>query len=134
MVDINKKINDLKEKIKMISKQNNDSKNTLKKYHLYYYIMVIINSTFTLIIILFIFYNLWNHMIKKAFFKNNNAIISISNNNYNETAKQRNKSSVNGNVITKTSLIIEGINNKSNIIYEPLDKSGNVAPPINNLY
>ena len=123
-----KEINELKEKTRDISIKNDDSKNKLQKYHLYYYIMVILNIIFVITILLFIIYkiyNCYNSFLKKL--NNNNLVVSIVNNDSSiikDNQKQNERS------ITKSSFIIEGINNQP-LEIESNDNNENVAPAVN---
>ena len=125
--ELNIKIKDLEEKMKEIKKQNKDYKNKFQKFHLFFYIMAIINVIFAFIILYFIFYKSFDYIIKNIFLKKYNFINSNSSNNTN-IDNQRINISNNENVITTSSLVIEGINKNSDIKYDKLDTSGNVAP------
>ena len=125
--ELNIKIKDLEEKMKEIKKQNKDYKNKFQKFHLFFYIMAIINVIFAFIILYFIFYKSFDYIIKNIFVKKYNFINSNSSNNTN-IDNQRINISNNENVITTSSLVIEGINKNSDIKYDKLDTSGNVAP------
>ena len=128
--DMIERIKILKEENEKIEKQNDDSKNKLKKYHLYYYIMVILNFNFGFIIIFFILHKLYNYSIN---LKQEALIISAANND--SQINQNNKKFSNfENVITTSSFIIEGVNNNHEIINESLDKEGNVAPAVGTFY
>ena len=125
--ELNIKIKDLEEKMKEIKKQNKDYKNKFQKFHLFFYIMAIINVIFAFIILYFIFSKSFDYIIKNIFLKKYNFINSNSSNNTN-IDNQRINISNNENVITTSSLVIEGINKNSDIKYDKLDTSGNVAP------
>ena len=125
--ELNIKIKDLEEKMKEIKKQNQDYKNKFQKFHLFFYITAIINVIFAFIILYFIFYKSFDYIIKNIFLKKYNFINSNSSNNTN-IDNQRINISNNENVITTSSLVIEGINKNSDIKYDKLDTSGNVAP------
>ena len=137
-MDINKKIyinnmmntiKDLKEKTKYIVKQNDDSKNKLKKYILFYNIIAFLNIIFSFILVFYIIYKISPYFISKK--KRNNLSFSLNNNispKINENIKDSSQQKV---IITTTSFIIEAVNN--NIFKESFDKNGNVAPPVKNI-
>ena len=125
--ELNIKIKDLEEKMKEIKKQNQDYKNKFQKFHLFFYITAIINVIFAFIILYFIFSKSFDYIIKNIFLKKYNFINSNSSNNTN-IDNQRISISNDKNVITTSSLVIEAINKNSDIKYDKLDTSGNVAP------
>ena len=82
---------------------------------------IIISSIFSKIIFYF----------KEKKSRKNNLIVSVENN---ESQLNVNNSKSKDIIINNSSFAIHGINDKPEIDYSSLDKSGNVAPVVNILY
>ena len=121
-------IAELRKKNNDIIKINRDSKNKLQKYNLFYTIMVVINVILALIIITFIIYKFYYYINKKR--NNNNYAVSIANNNSQIIQEISNKEK--GKSIYKSNLIIERINERPIIEFEPNNENQNEAPAIRN--
>ena len=139
-IDIKIKINnkektlkELREKTQEIIKKNNDSKNLLEKYNFYYFIISIVNIIFILIIISLILCKFYIYS-KQNILNSNNLIISILNKNNQIIQNNIENNYLNKTVISETSFVIPGINDKPEVESESFDKSGNVAPTVNNHY
>ena len=125
-----KKLKEIREKIREFSRRNNDLKIELLKYHLYFFIAAIFNILLSLFIISSLFSKIFFYL-KQKISRENNLIVSFENN--------ESKINVNDNknkdiIISNSSFVIHGINDKPEIDYSSLDKSGNVAPVVNILY
>lgn len=125
-----KKLKEIREKIREFSKKNNDLKIELLKYHLYFFMTAIFNILFSLIIISSLFSKIIYYFKEKKS-RENNLIVSV----------ERHESKINANnskskdiIISNSSFVIHGINDKPEIDYSSLDKSGSVAPVVNILY
>ena len=139
-IDIKIKINnkkktlkELREKTQEIIKKNYDSKNLLEKYNFYYFIISIVNIIFILIIISLILCKFYIYS-KQNILNSNNLIISILNKNNQIIQNNIENNYLNKTVISETSFVIPGINDKPEVESESFDKSGNVAPTVNNHY
>jgi len=121
-----KKLKEIKEKIREFAKKNNDLKIELLKYHLYFFVtaifniilsFIIISSLFSKIILYFKEYKSREHNLI-----NNKSKINVNNSKSKDI------------IISNSSFAIHGINDKPEVDYFSLDKSGNVAPVVNILY
>ena len=125
-----KKIRELREKTREFSRKNNDLKIELLKYHLYFFFSAIFNITLSVIIISSIFSKIIFYFKQKKL-RESNLIVSEENNESKINANDNKRKDI---IISNSSFVIHGVNNKPDIEYSSLDRSGNVAPVVNILY
>ena len=127
-----KKLNEIREKMREFSRKNNDLKIELLKYHLYFFITAIFNILLSIFIISSFFSKIIFYC-KEQNSRENNLIVSGENNESKINININNNKSKDI-IISNSSFVIHGINDKPEIDYSSLDKSGNVAPVVNILY
>ena len=125
-----KKLKEKREKTREFLKKNNDLKIELLKYHLYFFMAAIFNFLLSLIIISSIISKIIYYFKEKKS-RENNLIVSAENNESKINGKYRKSEDI---IISNSSFVIQGINDKPEFEYSSLDKSGNVAPVVNILY